>query len=151
MQRCRHMNLRLFVCVCEHNQNSTADHLIDQCLTVVNLSIQISLYWRAIMPFWTYSATKVRIHTYQPVPAGSPSCGGDVVVYVFYINQVSLPTQFYSVLVSISVFVTLSTVFPSINSPNNSPLSHYVLPILFQPYWSFQLYISSWKSPSALM
>ena len=35
--------------------------------------------------------------------------------------------------------------------PNNSPLSHSVLPVLFLPYWSFQLYISLWKSPSALM
>ena len=34
---------------------------------------------------------------------GSPSCGGDVMVYVFNRNQPSLPTPFYSVLVSISV------------------------------------------------
>ena len=60
------------------------------------------------------------------VPAGSPSCGGDVTVYVFDINQPSLPTSFYSVLVSISVFMSLSTVFHSINSPDNSPLSHSV-------------------------
>ena len=45
------------------------------------------------------------------VPAGSPSRGGNVAVYVFYINQPSLPTAFYSVLVSISVFMALSTVF----------------------------------------
>ena len=47
-------------------------------------------------------------------------------------------------------FLALSTVFHSINSPDNSPLSHSVLPVLFLPYWSFQLYISLWKSPSAL-
>ena len=47
------------------------------------------------------------------VPAGSPSRGGDVVVYVFDINQPSLPTPFYSVLVSIFVFMALSTVFRS--------------------------------------
>ena len=57
-------------------------------------------------------------------PAGSPSRGGDVTVYVCDINQPSLPTPFYSVLVSISVFMALSTVFHSINSPDNSPLSH---------------------------
>ena len=34
-----------------------------------------------------------------PVPAGSPSRGGDVTVYAFDINQPSLPTPFYSVLV----------------------------------------------------
>ena len=45
------------------------------------------------------------------VPMGSPSHGGDVAVYVFDINQPSLPTPFHSVLVSVSVFMTLSTVF----------------------------------------
>ena len=47
---------------------------------------------------------------------------------------------FYSVLVSVSVFMALSTVFHSINFPDNSPLSHSVLPVLLLPYWSFQLY-----------
>ena len=44
-------------------------------------------------------------------PTGSPSRDEDVAVYVFDINQPSLPTPFYSVLVPISVFVALSTVF----------------------------------------
>ena len=35
------------------------------------------------------------------VPTGSPSSGGDVVVYVVDINQPSLPTSLYSILVSI--------------------------------------------------
>ena len=74
------------------------------------------------------------------VPAGSPSRGGDVAVYVFDINQSSLPTPFYSVLVSISVFVALPTVFHSISSPDNSPFSHSVLPVLSLTSWSFQLY-----------
>ena len=39
-------------------------------------------------------------------------------------NQPSLPSPFYSVLVSIFVFMALSTVFHSINSPDNSPSSH---------------------------
>ena len=39
------------------------------------------------------------------------------------INQLSLPTPFYSVLVSISVFLALSTVLHSINSPDNSLFS----------------------------
>ena len=75
------------------------------------------------------------------VPAGSPSHGGDVAINVFDINQPSLPTPFFSVLVSISVFVALSTVFHSINSPDNSSFSHSVLPVVSLPYWSFQLYI----------
>ena len=76
------------------------------------------------------------------VPAGSPSRGGDVAVYVFNISQPSLPAPFYSVLVTVSVFMALSTVFLSINSPYNSPLSHSVLPVSFLPYSSFRLYIS---------
>ena len=59
---------------------------------------------------------------------------GDVAIYVFDINHPSLPTPFYFVLVSISVFMALSTVFHSRNSPDNSPLSHFVLPVLFLPY-----------------
>ena len=68
------------------------------------------------------------------VPAGSPSRGGDVAVYVFDINQPSLLTPFYSVLVSVYVFIGLSTVFHFINSPDKSPLSHSILPVLFLPY-----------------
>ena len=59
--------------------------------------------------------------------------------------------RFYSVLVSVSVFMTLSTVFHVIHSSEHSPLSHSVLPVFFLPSWSFQLYISGWKSPSALI
>ena len=55
------------------------------------------------------------------VPAGSPSHGGNVVAYFFF---------FFFVLVSISVVMALSTVFHSINSPDNSPLSHSVLTLL---------------------
>ena len=66
------------------------------------------------------------------VPTGSPSRGGDVAVYVFdIINQLSLLTPFYSVLVSVSVFVALSTVFHFINSHKNSPFSHSILPVFF--------------------
>ena len=78
------------------------------------------------------------------VPSDSPSRGRDVVFFVVVvvdINQPSLPTPFYSVLVSISVFVAISTAFRSINSPDNSPLSHSVLPVLYLPHWSCQLYI----------
>ena len=57
------------------------------------------------------------------VPVGSPSRGGVVAVYVFDINQPSLSTPFYSVLVSVSVFMALLTVFHSINSPDNSSFS----------------------------
>ena len=45
-------------------------------------------------------------------------------------NQPSLPTPFYSVPVSISSFMALSTVFHSVNSPDNSPFSDSVFPVL---------------------
>ena len=80
------------------------------------------------------------------VPVGSPSRGGDVTVHVKDTNQPSLPTPFYSVLVSISVFMALSTVFHSINYLDNSPFCHPVLPVLFLPYWTFQMYISLYES-----
>ena len=76
------------------------------------------------------------------VPTGPPLRYGDVEAYVFDVNQPSLPTPFYSVLVSISVFTAISTVFHSTNPPDNSPLSHSLLPVLLLPYWSFQLCIS---------
>ena len=63
-------------------------------------------------------------------PTGSPSRGEDVTVYVKDINQPSSPTPFYSVLVSLSVLKALSTVFHSINSPDNYLLSRSVLPVL---------------------
>ena len=92
------------------------------------------------------SSSLCRLFSSSPVPAGSPSSGGDVVVDVEDVNQPSLTTPFYSVLVFISVFKTLSTVFHSLNSPDNSHLSHSVLPVLILPcYWSFQ-YISLYAS-----
>ena len=52
----------------------------------------------------------------------------------------TLLTPFYSVLVSISVFMALATVFLFINSSDNSSFSHSVLLVLSLPYWSFQLH-----------
>ena len=85
------------------------------------------------------------------VPAGSASCGLDVVVYGFDINQLSLPTPFYSVLASISVFMALSTAFLSINFPTTLRFLTLFLRSYFLPYWSCQLYVSFWKSLSALI
>ena len=80
-------------------------------------------------------------HVFRTVPASSPSLGVDGMVYVKDRNQPSLPTPFLSVLVPFSAAIALSAVFHSINSPDNSPLSRSVLPVLLLPYWSFQLYI----------
>ena len=86
-----------------------------------------------VFAYWCLSTLFLTVLVYLylyslSVPAGSRSRGGAVA-------QPSLPTPFYSVLVSFSVFMALSTVFRSINSPDNSLLSHSELPVLFLPYW----------------
>ena len=43
--------------------------------------------------------------------------------------------------------MALTTVSHSINSSDNSPISYSVLPVLFLPFWSFQLCISLWSLP----
>ena len=78
--------------------------------------------------------TSLTASLHTMVPAGSPLCGGNVTVYVYDINQPSLPIAFYLVLVSVSVFMALSTVFYSINTPDNSLFSHSVLSSLSLPY-----------------
>ena len=60
-----------------------------------------------------------------------------------------LAHSFLSVLLSESVFMAFSTVFHSTKFPNNSPLSHSVLPVLLLPYWFFQL-LQPWYNPSWL-
>ena len=66
--------------------------------------------------------TRTMNHSDQ-VHTGSPSHGGNVAIYVFDVKQPSLPTPFYSFLLCVSVFMALSAVFHSINSPNNSTFS----------------------------
>ena len=78
---------------------------------------------------------------------GLPSRSEGVAVNVFDINQPSLPTPFYSVLVSVSAFMALSTIFHSINSPDNSLLSHSVLPVLFLPH----LWLTGLKAPTNIL
>ena len=64
------------------------------------------------------------------------------------INQPSLPAPFYFVLVSISVFVALSTVFHSKFLLNNSPLFYPVLPVLWSSFCHIGHfnYISQYKT-----
>ena len=91
--------------------------------------------------FWIWSDKEPDFISRASLPTGSTSHGGDVAVYMFGIKQPSFSAPYYSVLVSVSVYTALSTVFYFINSPDNSPLSHSVLPVLFLPFWSFQLYL----------
>ena len=100
----------------------------------------IKLSSRKVYPSHTVQKTVDRNHFYCLwVPAGSPSRGGDVTVYIYDMNHPSLPTPFYSVHVSIFVFMALSSAFHSTNSPYNSPFFRSVLPVLSLPNWSFQL------------
>ena len=135
-------------CVC-HDDDNDDDMTMTMPMTTTTVMIEEQRHCGGGNGY--YNILQQRWWPFLWVLAGSPSRGGDVVVYVFHINQPSLPTPWYSVLVSVSVFMALSIVFHSIHSPDNSPLSHSVLPILFLPYWSFQVYTSLWKSPSALI
>ena len=80
---------------------------------------------------------------YFVIPTGLPSHGGDVAAYVSDsdMNQLSLPTPFYFVLVSVSVFMALSTAFHLTNSPGNLNFCFPGLLVLFLLCWSFQLCI----------
>ena len=64
-----------------------------------------------------------------------------------------MPIPFCLVLVSISVFMALSPVFHSIDSPDNSPHSRSVLLVFvfFLLYGSFQLYIILLQSLNGLV
>ena len=63
--------------------------------------------WRLLMSAADYLCLPMPTACSLGVPAGSPSRGGDVTVYVADVNQPSLPTPFCSVLVSVSVFMAL--------------------------------------------
>ena len=92
------------------------------------IAVQSREKWAATMQRYAILATSLSLFL---VSSGSPSRGGDVAVYVFDINQPSLPTPLYSVHVSVSVVMALSVVFHSINSLASYPLSHSVLSVLF--------------------
>ena len=82
-------------------------------------------------------STDLKLSNAQPLPADLHVV--QMLPFMSNINHPSLPAPFYSVLVSISVFMALSTALHSIKSPDNSPLSHSVLLVLFLSYWLFQL------------
>ena len=108
----------------------------------------------ACMHSHTCARACIHTHVHACIPSlRSPraplSRGGDVAVYVSDIKQSSLPTSFYPALASVSVFMALSAVFHSTKTPNNSPLSHSVFPLLFCLIGPIN-YISLLKSLSAL-
>ena len=92
------------------------------------------------------------------VPTCSPSRGGDVAGFFFFfldINQPSLPTPFFSCVYFCLWPFQLHT-FHSINSPDNSLLSHCLIgpfnyislyESLFQP-WGSPLWLTGLKAPT---
>ena len=62
----------------------------------------------------------VRAFAFICVPAGSPSRGKAVTVYVFDVNQPSLPIPFYSVLLPVSVLMTSRETFTSARTRRRS-------------------------------
>ena len=146
--------------VCEFHRPMMAPRLgNDKHILHASKSWQCSTHFKRCIPHHIrvkhdlpYCTNKSLVHYFDTlsnqnvlqidVPTGSPSCRGNVTVYYFDISKPSLSTPFCSVLMSISVFLDLSNVFHSINSPHNSPLSHSVVLVLSLPYQSFQLLIS---------
>ena len=66
------------------------------------------------------------------IPPGTPQAHQHAVAMLWFmsdVNQTSLPTPFSSVLVPVSVFMALSTVFHLINSPDSCFLT-----VFFQSY-----------------
>ena len=82
-----------------------------------------------------FSQLPLKVTVGYGVPTGSPSRSGVVAVYVYFLTQTSwaCPLLFILFLCLFLSFKALSTVFHSMNSPDNSLLSHSVLLLLFMP------------------
>ena len=96
---------------------------------------------------------KVTVHlhnTLKTVSAGSPSRGGNVMVYVLDINNRACRLFLFCSYVCFCLYGPFN-LFNCVNSPDISPLSHPVLPVLFLPHGSFQLCICLRKPPPALI
>ena len=93
------------------------------------------------------------------VSTGSPSRGGHIAVHVFDVNQPSLPTPLYYVLVSISVYDPFNCISFHKFSRQLSAFSlffrffrSFVLPVLYPPYWwSFHLFMKVSFSPDLIL
>ena len=147
--------------ICVRDRNTPWRELVEYCTEIcvrdsfiLDLGTCVANPTNASLHYTTlhYTTTNVITTPYcYTIPACSLSRVG-MLRFIFDINQPSLSAPFFSaVIVSVSVFMALSTVLRPINSPDNSLLSYSVRLVLFLPYWSFQLYVALWKSPSALI
>ena len=91
--------------------------------------------------FLTFIYLFIIVIIYSLVPAGSPSRGWDVTIYVLH-----KPIQLaHSFLFCSCVYFCLCGPFNYISfhkSPRHPSISHSVLLVLILPYWSFLLHIS---------
>ena len=101
-----------------------------------SLSVDFLLFWRISFPRKFLSLQSPRAHLH-------------VVGMLRFMSMTktnrACPLLF---ILFLCLFLSLwpaSTVFHSINSLDNCPFSHSVLPVLYLPYWSFQLYVSLWS------
>ena len=125
----------LVICFCQHSHTFTAVAIVAFVWTFFPPEVFIAgyCYW---LLYKFVVCTSLRAHLRVV----------GILRFMSDINQPSLPTAFYSVFVSISVFVALSTVFHSIHFSDNSPFSDSVIQVFSLPYSSFQLYISLYES-----
>ena len=115
------------------------------CLFRGFYAIPILAVWLSLIVSWTVLFRFDSNELYWiTVPKGSPSRGGDVVVYVKDINQPSLPTlfSFYSC-VYFCLYDPFSCILFHKFSRQLSAFSLCSSEFFFPLYWSFELYISS--------
>ena len=108
------------------------------CLTLFLLLFTRHLYWLILRLL--YLSPRAHLHVVGMLRFISKT----------YSNR-ACPLLFI-LLASVSPFLwPFQLYFIPLNSPDNCSLSHSVLRVLFLPYWSFELYLSLRKSPSALI
>ena len=92
-----------------------AQHLLHTHIMLCNISL-IDMLCHGTFALYTFaSCTSPRAHLHVV----------GMLQFMSDINQQNLPTLFYFVLVSTSIVMALSTVFHSMNSPDNSPFSRF--------------------------
>ena len=102
----------------------------DLSLSVKQVRVQLDvLHW--IPGFCLANFRLFGKTSFCPVPTGSPSRGGRVLVYVFLNKPTELTHSFLFCSCVCFCLAALSTVYHSVNSPDYSQLSHTVLPVLF--------------------
>ena len=126
----------------------TRNKLLHRHVNNIDAFVFISLYFCCPPPpffFIIYQFIVLLLLSIDPCPRGLTFTWWGCYGLCPRQKPTELTHSFYSVLVSVSVFMALSTVFHSINSPDNSPLSHAVLLVLLCLIGPFD-YISLYES-----